>query len=634
MSSTGSYHPRDLANYVFELYLKDNGQTRSRAIQHFDVMVEIRKVIDENIDKTILSMDQYRRLVRSIRQHFYRLEQQLEENPDDVDVDGKWVERKSHQLKKLSDLQESMLVGLLLCAKRNHTKITIQFVKALVNTAFATSPGFPFGVHWCKLFVKRYGHLWRFTTKKRISPSRTSIVTFNQSRLFSEVWCEIIADYQNLGLTLNPDIICNVDEILLHITENGRVFSQLILRDGTHGDCELKGKTIGSMIAFVSANGNVPFIMFCMKKKKTQRKYMIPVLRSERATRFGSIADVFDVDHCTTETGYITEKQFQLGLAKFAKVMRERCYDKQIILLADNLRSHRTLTTLQMAQYYNITFQMFTPNASHFLQPLDNILFAVFKMALKKTQEELDASLGLLNLKISNSLCCSIATAFRKAFTPHTIRQAFANVGVWPYSHETIMENACKATEKESTKSTIEKLKAPLQKEVCRLVMAVHEQSLKKIQSLASSGLVINVQPKTAKPRHNSATIVFQNTGGRHEALLEHERKEAQQKAEELQAKEQRKRARELQKEVREVSENDENDDSEFDLPLKRPRIDIHQQNCAEASCKYMWHENGRGSKAWQVCPCRLLALCPIHRSSDALHLKFERHLKVCSQEE
>jgi hypothetical protein len=101
------------------------------------------------------------------------------------------------------------------------------------------------------------------------------------------------------------------------------------------------------MIVFISASGNVPLVMFCLKKRPRQRNLMIPILPNEIATRYGSTADVFAVDHCTTETGFIREEQFQQGIQKFAIVMQERYPEKQIILLADNIRSHRTLTTLQ-----------------------------------------------------------------------------------------------------------------------------------------------------------------------------------------------------------------------------------------------------------------------------------------------
>jgi hypothetical protein len=221
-----------------------------------------------------------------------------------------------------------MLVGLLLSAKQNYTKITKQFILTIVNVAFATSSGFPFGMKWCKLFVKRFGHMWRFTTKKRIAEGRTSVLTFKQSILFSNVWQNILTDYQSLGLSLNPDVICNVDETLLNITANGRVFGQLDLRDGAHGDSKLKGTTIGSMIVFISASGNVPLVMFCLKKRPRQRNLMIPILPNEIATRYGSTVDVFAVDHCTTETGFIRKEQFQQGIQKFAIVMQERYPEK------------------------------------------------------------------------------------------------------------------------------------------------------------------------------------------------------------------------------------------------------------------------------------------------------------------
>jgi hypothetical protein len=208
---------------------------------------------------------------------------------------------------------------------------------------------------------------------------------------------------------------------------------------------------------------------------------------------------------------------------------------------------------------------MFTPNTSHFLQPLDDLLFSTFKTTLKKTQEELDGSFAFFQLKMSNSLCCCISTSFKKAFSPRAIRSAFANVGIWSYSHETILANAQRATEKQIIQHAIENFKLPLEKEVIRLVMAVQQKSFQKVQSLVSSGLIINVQPKTVKPCHNSATMIFEKTGGRHDALLEHERKETQKKINKEVAKEQRKRAREIAKEKEEneelIEESEEQDE-------------------------------------------------------------------------
>jgi hypothetical protein len=75
LKDSSFYRPRDLANQVFELYLQQRYPTRANTNQEFHVLNEIRKHITTHIDITTFPSSQhFDKLVKSVRQQFYRLQ--------------------------------------------------------------------------------------------------------------------------------------------------------------------------------------------------------------------------------------------------------------------------------------------------------------------------------------------------------------------------------------------------------------------------------------------------------------------------------------------------------------------------------------------------------------------------------
>jgi len=141
---------------------------------------------------------------------------------------------------------------------------------------------------------------------------------------------------------------------------------------------------VGSMLVFVNAAGAVPYVYFCMKKEGKAKKYPVPNLVLQQNTRQSNATTVLKCADSWSETGYVSAKHVEEAIAGFAAVMKEHWGHTKhpIILLADNLQQHRTQETLELSAENQIVLQMLTPNASHFLQPLDDKLFAVFKSQL------------------------------------------------------------------------------------------------------------------------------------------------------------------------------------------------------------------------------------------------------------
>ncbi len=151
-----------------------------------------------------------------------------------------------------------------------------------------------------------------------------------------------------------------------------------------------------------------------------------------------------------SETGYVAEHHIEEAISKFSVIMREHWGHTKysVVLLADNLWQHQFLNTLELSAKNKIMLQMVTPNASHYLQLLDDRLFAIFKDPLEIWYWHLLAAASSLGLAFKDPLVSVIPDTFFTAFTPLHVWLAWCNVGIWPYQHHLILERALKCTHK------------------------------------------------------------------------------------------------------------------------------------------------------------------------------------------
>ena len=110
------------------------------------------------------------------------------------------------------------------------------------------------------------------------------------------------------------------------------------------------------------------------------------------------------------------------------------------------------------------------------------------------------------------------------------------------------MENALNATQTHFFERNLQKIVPSLQRVACDLVYRAQQVAITNVRSLAKDMSIAHVQPKSTKKHKNSATLIFEKTGGKHNALLEHEEEEMRRKEEEKKVKELKKQEREARK--------------------------------------------------------------------------------------
>ena len=311
----------------------------------------------------------------------------------------------------------------------------------------------------------------------------------------------------------------------------------------------------------------------------------------------------------------------------FGQEMKNRYLDKPIILLADNLRCHQTLRSLETAEKMGIALQMLAPNASHFLQPLDNTLFAAYKVSLQSNNDfsELEGALTLFNARFSNSLCSCVPSAFHKAFTVQNIRRAFENTGIWPYSHHKIMENALENTQKHGPWTSIDAIPSSIVRESFEMAYRANSKTLAALRSLHSSTFTVAV-PKKTQSKEDTAQKLFAKTKGTHKLMLEHEREKDAKKKEAANLTAERKRKREEAES--ESTQHEKRRRQEEDTEEER----WSQHTCRSSSCRYVWRPNLKRASSWLVCDCQQFCLCTMHQTDSQCILNFKAHQLLCKQ--
>ena len=100
-----------------------------------------------------------------------------------------------------------------------------------------------------------------------MSADRSSETTYRQAKKFTANFQELLDEQKELGRPVIPELLCTVDETLLRATDDGKIEIEIIPKGESAGTLAANPSTVGSMTVFTNADGDVPYLYFCMKKK-------------------------------------------------------------------------------------------------------------------------------------------------------------------------------------------------------------------------------------------------------------------------------------------------------------------------------------------------------------------------------
>lgn len=270
------------------------------------------------------------------------------------------------------------------------------------------------------------------------------------------------------------------------------------------------------------------------------------------------------------------------------------------------------------------------PNTSHFLQPLDDLVFAIYKSHLAKLALELLEALRGTGTKRSPAQIITGVTAAAEsiAFAPDNIRESFRKCGMWPIDYAKIEEMAYLNIGKPVDSQSPQVSPRKATRDHCRKGYAavVMELNLKKEYTRdrsekANLRVTPTVEYATLFDTDSIIAKSEEAKAGKEMALsvkAERDREKALEKVRTDALKDERRveKERRLEEKEQKLREKVNIDEAKRlrGVGVKRKRADPPdlELSCIVKDCKLTW--NSGDSSTWMFCDhCDACCVCQVH---------------------
>jgi len=266
---------------------------------------------------------------------------------------------------------------------------------------------------WVTSFLKR--HIKEIST--------VTANTLEDSR--SEVKIEEIDNYLNLlnsiSDMIHPSLLINIDE-----TGNSestlKSFQAVIPKEFELNTCYFKFDRTQKNITLINSISLIGDLLI--------PGIVIPLLSIPKEIDYCGFIDGKDAVILTSNSGYITSEiflnYFLSVIIPYINASRSNFNLDQstALILMDNCRAHITENLNQICSQNNILILTFPPHTSHLLQPLDLVIFGLFKR--KKVSLSWYSQFPEIVQRIAE-----ISNRIRSVSTPENIRSSFRRSGIY-----------------------------------------------------------------------------------------------------------------------------------------------------------------------------------------------------------
>ena len=239
----------------------------------------------------------------------------------------------------------------------------------------------------------------------------------------------------------NPKFIVNVDETHFRSQSNGSSFRVVRANDSSMSPINKRsrGKDM-TAVPFVTGDGTVLLVVYILpwmsQKKEISQKYFF-----YKGREFERRGPVLNRAYVWNKRGWITLDIWKKIIKLFIEKTRSYFNGQTAILIMDRLAAHMNPSVLAKMMSSNLRSLFIPVKSSHFLQPLDNIVFAIWKRIVQTILTRIDL-VPRNNSKPMIALEEVVMTAESKAFQKSAIIASFRNTGISPLSWPTIKKNS------------------------------------------------------------------------------------------------------------------------------------------------------------------------------------------------
>jgi len=561
---------------------------------------------------------------------------------------------KEHGNQSLTASQEGMLLGyILLCSEMSmasQISSLSSFSSSLLGVALSTRT--------IQRFIAQRQDVLRNTYERAMTTQRCDPNSLDHVKSFIGNMIDIQDKF-----FICKDHLVNADETLLHGGKESCQAKRIEARFKSGGSVGVDSKAVGSLTPFVSASGVVWLLVLCLKLPKSTTKdgdlhLQIPVQDHEKRSENSPLSILV----VGSSSGLLTSGLWDIAIQSFIDVVRKCSHtpSKEIVLLTDNLGIHQQPKSVLKALERDCYQLYFPPNCSHFIQPLDDLLFAnlkrqVYSISSSILQQHLFWENRMPNLQ--ETVFEAVMESFPIVFTVRNIKKAWDHVGVHPLQPEKIMshcrENLGKIEEEEALTK-----KYAIAFEAKEAFKALHEEHSHAVQNRkrksrrvsistnwgesGSTGIQI-LESAEKKRKLNEEKVVQRQKEKENRETQRREREEAKKKRRESKEKEkvalQRSRARakkEREKRRAEKVKKKEKERRKQEEPREKKSKEGKGKNnsvkkylCAADGCSQAWPTGVSHDDDWLWCDmCSLYGMCFFHVRKE------EQLVLLCNHEE
>jgi len=392
-------------------------------------------------------------------------------------------------------------------------------------------------------------------------------------------------------LEMTQDFIGMLNSRMLTNTINKRnlfVFDETIIGDsislplvigerrnsggGTINVIQTREKALGSYIPFSMPDGSTPFRVYIFKvenMKNGQEVLDVVVPKHEYECR-SQPHRVF----LASKTGYLTIELFKRIMDEFTKWWTTTRPGLDCYLISDNLPAHKNKDIVEIAKANGIHMYNIMPGSSHWFQVHDQKPFGSLKKKMREKKFQFLSLISLPRNERRDLLTCIFYQAEAEALETHIVSKTFAEVGLWPWNPDHIIE-ICR-----EHYYNVGKIKqSPMMRKllcIIRKVIQLKEDKARQLLCSMKRARVEIVQKTVEKEGSDEESLDF------------------------------------LEDEDQEEGEHEIgiNNDSPLERPAKRQRI---MRCCGKPCCAEGCQKTRFWSKKWVTCPKCERNFCPSH---------------------
>lgn len=288
---------------------------------------------------------------------------------------------------------------------------------------------------WKRRFLKRHSDRLTLTSTKSIDPARV-----NPSTLCAvNKWVKWCPEYLKTN-GLSSEWMVNTDETRLGWENKHQRWFKIELAGNMaqKGDVSAAPDFVASYLPFVAANGTFIMDVFVIPTRGANSTDLPLDELIPATTRAGGPLATYFV---FSSTGYLKGGLWLPILQMFKAEMTKLQPGIDPTLLIDNASPHRPIAALRWAVKNKVHLIFLPAHCTHFLQPLDDAIFAQFKGILRSLMQKKFSRSQDIRPKIASEILKVAATA-RQFITPHLIKTAFKDVGIHPWDASLIVTHA------------------------------------------------------------------------------------------------------------------------------------------------------------------------------------------------